>query len=610
MALMIPSATAERLERIERELLPVRDYDLPQRLGLVHQDPTLSEDERKGAWAEAAAFNFMRNGGGGQSVWNTYFGPVIRQAREDGTEFRAPDVAEIDTEIIDHWKTRAETCRHPVLKARYADLIWDLSDAATSNRPDADWARVAIDSYIETIKKTLYAEPMIGVEYGKRALDLSLRLGDTPRVESARDAMFLLDEQLSSLGQAGTSTFLFDNLYNNKHVALSQIQEERVVQALEDLLRAKTRSGVPDGPWAAQGAAERLAKHYKRAKLPQEVARVIKAFAGALERVAEKGNGIQAIHWLDTAQRAYRAAGLIEDADRVLVLGKQRGLEAESELKRHSVSVPIDRAKVDAFYDEIAEGTPFESMTRLAAHFVPSAQNSRDLLEEIRKRFPLQAMVPVSVLSEGHVAAQAGPVDSDPDGRLRFQISQDIAFQSTFLSEAIDLVRKKQKLDTAHVIDFLYSSPLFEEDRRHLLEHGLNAYFRDDFITTVHVLIPQIEHCLRLLVALSGVPTDKPIRDGAMQVKNLNDLLREDVLKSVFGQDRQLYLLVFLADSRGHNIRNHVSHGLLGGRAFNRFVTDRVLHCLLILGLIRRPQQTEPGVPKTDQPDGLHASVE
>lgn len=48
-----------------------------------------------------------------------------------------------------------------------------------------------------------------------------------------------------------------------------------------------------------------------------------------------------------------------------------------------------------------------------------------------------------------------------------------------------------------------------------------------------------------------------------------------------------LYLLTFLADPRGYNLRNRLSHGLMRHEQFRRQNADRVIHVLLLLSLIR-----------------------
>jgi len=87
-----------------------------------------------------------------------------------------------------------------------------------------------------------------------------------------------------------------------------------------------------------------------------------------------------------------------------------------------------------------------------------------------------------------------------------------------------------------------------------------------------------------------------------MQVKNLNEILRESAILNALGEDIQLYLLTLLADQRGHNIRNMICHGFATPLHLNQQMADRILHALLTLALVReRPNpsaQTSAGATK------------
>jgi hypothetical protein len=79
-----------------------------------------------------------------------------------------------------------------------------------------------------------------------------------------------------------------------------------------------------------------------------------------------------------------------------------------------------------------------------------------------------------------------------------------------------------------------------------------------------------------------------------MTEKTLTDILEyEPVIKEKFGEDAHLYMVAFLADARGMNIRNRMSHGLMVEEDFNRWVSDRVLHTMLMLGSCRRKKPEE-----------------
>jgi hypothetical protein len=93
--------------------------------------------------------------------------------RTDGTILHVPDFASVDASIIEHWELRASEAKHPVMKARYADLVWDFSRPAAQKKPGIVFARTAIDSYLQAADKGLFKASVYGIQYLTRALQLA-----------------------------------------------------------------------------------------------------------------------------------------------------------------------------------------------------------------------------------------------------------------------------------------------------------------------------------------------------------------------------------------------------------------------------------------------------
>lgn len=85
-----------------------------------------------------------------------------------------------------------------------------------------------------------------------------------------------------------------------------------------------------------------------------------------------------------------------------------------------------------------------------------------------------------------------------------------------------------------------------------------------------------------------------------MQLKNLNDILRERPIKDALGEKLQRYLLTFLADQRGQNTRNVICHGLARPEQMNKGLATQTLHAVLALALIRRKEPTTEPAEKAD----------
>lgn len=45
---------------------------------------------------------------------------------DDGGVVRSPDFESLDDEALEHWRERSKTAKNPMMRARYADLMWDF----------------------------------------------------------------------------------------------------------------------------------------------------------------------------------------------------------------------------------------------------------------------------------------------------------------------------------------------------------------------------------------------------------------------------------------------------------------------------------------------------
>ena len=80
--------------------------------------------------------------------------------RTGGEQVFWPDIKEIDAEIITNWGTRAKAVHNSVMKARYADLVWDFKKFVTGEKPAVEYARIAIDAYVESVTQKRYTMPI------------------------------------------------------------------------------------------------------------------------------------------------------------------------------------------------------------------------------------------------------------------------------------------------------------------------------------------------------------------------------------------------------------------------------------------------------------------
>lgn len=600
MPITVPNETIKTLDEFEGKQESFNDYELHQALknSFKPVDNT-ARDLRSGWWAELAAFEFRVASAGEVTEWGSHFGPMMSATYEDGTRIERPDIKEIDEDILNYWKLRAESSKHPVCKARYADLVWDLSPLILSRRDDVKFPKMAIDAYIETSDKVTSETRVQSIQNLERALELAISLNDKERISAVKNALFRLFDRIAQPGQDGTWPFLFDLLYDNKKVPSTEEEEGRIISSLEGILK---KCGDPElkenfSPWGAQAAAERLEKHYKKKKQDDDISRVIRVYGNAFESLSAQASSLVAMSWLQGVYESYKQHGLKEDALRVQAQSKEKGKHAKDEMKTVVSEVKISSEDMTKLVDEFTKKDLTSALRAIPDNFIPRIDHITSSLEQQRKEHPLQALISVNTIAEDQIVAKTGSFDDDPHGRVRLELSQRISISTLFLSTVLEKIKAHYSPTAAQLTDYLYRSPLFDEDRRTLIFEGLEAYLNGDHVKFIHVTIPQMEHALRRLLSLLGQPTNKPTKlKGTMQEQNINDILANPAVHEVMPEDMRLYLLVILADPKGLNIRHRVSHGLMGKADFDRRISDLIFATLLCLGnftVVEKPRSQD-----------------
>jgi len=588
MALEVPGFAKAAIEHFDHSLSPLAEIELMEALVRAMKPPDYvpTPEQEKGFIAELCAFQFRSRPDGKESVWGTYFGPMF-SSQQQGRTVHKPDVVDLDHEVVEHWQRRSAEAQHPVLRARYADLVWDLTRAITNEAPDVAFAVTAIDAYVAVIDGVLYEDSIRGIWSATRALNLAVGIARKDRIEGARDAMFRLYDRVAVPHLLGTWPFLFDNLYGNKKVPLQDQQKQKIIDSLESILRDCAKVGSGPSLFATRPAAERLGQHYRRAGQTEDAKRVHRVCGQAFELHAANSGPSMGMSWLQQVYEYYRSHGMAEDANRAHLALEAKARDIGADMKKVSVEVSIPEGELESFLVKMTSGGLEVALDRIAAHFIPSADHARELLRKTSEIAPLSSMIPVAQATTTRFNAQVGAPDDDPEGRLLMQVAKNIEFSSPFLDMSLDRVRNRYAPKPDGIVAALYRSPLFDGERRDLIQEGVAAYFEEDYVKSVHVLVPQIEHALRMLLTLLGVPVTRPPRvgTGMMYEKTLNEILREEEVRKALGENLWRYFLVFLADERGQNVRNYVCHGLFTPANFDRQISSRVIHVLLSLAL-------------------------
>jgi len=419
VTMQVPESVATALSRFDASE-PVGELDVSEALRSVAKDLDRSDQSLRDGWfAEISAFRFSPSRCGDRSIWGTCYGPRRTTTNQSGEKGYFPDLKEIDAEIIAHWEARSAADTHPILKARYADLVWDLKRAVTGERPDPKFARLAVSAYVEAVERRLYRHEVNAVRYVERSLDIAVPLNDAGLLKRVVDTTFLLHGSIRDPRKPGHCFFLFDLLCerHRKKASLDQAVVRRIVDDLEDLLRTwsdKTRSCF--NPHSAQDAAKRLIGEYRREGDEEQVKRVARIAGHAMEESAAMGDALLGTMLLQDIHRFYQETGLRTEADRVFAEASRRGRGIEGCMARFSTTFEVDKGTVDRAVAELTSGDLSEVINRIVGSFLP---NSR---ESSVSGSPQSSSSPSKPLPSGPQAShRAPPTPPSPPERSRFR---------------------------------------------------------------------------------------------------------------------------------------------------------------------------------------------
>ena len=537
--------------------------------------------------AELAALAFVEDYP--QDHWGTYYGPMFVLPNDQGQMVEYPSINALTEPMIQYWQKRAHEATHPCLRLRYADLVWDLSESVCGKKPDYRIASIVIDATIETAKRQLHKHDVFTIKKLRRALDLALSLNDKNRIAEVRDAIIEFEDAITQDDLPGTWGFAFETLLGNKRIPITDKQVRHIIESLESrLIRLHDRpSPGTIEITAAESAALKLERYYQSNQNSTYAHHAIRTYADIVEAAASALEPLVAHHWLCHLFSLLSSKGMGEEAAALTEQIRSTNESTVQNLKQIPHEISISKDELEAYYDSFNKGSLEDALTRVAGHFVPDLEQIVQPVKNLAEKAPLQALIAHTILDhEGRAVAQIGSVESDLEGRAIRQISQNLQIEAFFLRGVIDSVFSHFRPQADDLVQYLSRSPIFETEMKPALHAGLSTYLDEDHISSICVLIPQIEATIRSLAKLIGAPLYRVGRHGGLVLRTLDNLLRDEAISETLDSRVASYFRILLTDQRGWNLRNNVCHGLVPPNMLGRGQADRVLHVLLLLSML------------------------
>lgn len=268
------------------------------------------------------------------------------------------------------------------------------------------------------------------------------------------------------------------------------------------------------------------------------------------------------------------------------VKGKHRAAEAEAEYKEIKIKMPISREQIDTILDTIKAENPEGVIWNLVKSkiLIPEHARSEELVTQLKRDYPLQFLFPIYIKDEEKTIASYTTEPEIFDYKIREQYRLALKLSQIFVEDIFNSF--KEELNSANIVSFLekHGSNILRENFE-LVETGLQMHFNGDYISAIHILVPQLERVITQIFEKKDIPTLVKEKTG-LRYKELGGLLGEESAVEVFGKDLCEYLRTLLTYTDMENIRNRVCHGLMLLEEFNKSTSILLVYLILKLSVL------------------------
>lgn len=523
--------------------------------------------EGKALWLLADACSMMLK----SSSLNEPFAPSIEMAGKRSSlpeDFQTDDIiffAEIVSEIHD-----------PKLCARISDITWLMAKPR-----DSKFALSAIDNYCripisteswirdgrECWERAIHLCKMLKAGAGARLKGIEKTLVSSLKIATSKDRYLVLwlAELLAKHGIGGTD-----------QLAIAQKLEELAINFGDagDLHRSRDYFDAAADWYRKVSNLEKSTEMTVRNAEGWVKEAIARQSSDTPSHMAAASFYENAIKKYRTIPRAFRTAHDVDN--RIAELRNELNAAGENSLDEMSVisSGPIDiTVMINNAIKSVQSKSSLDALLALANVYPGArADKIREFSEKMIREYPLQVLFSATHMSrEGRVIAKRPGVNLDGKDNEETIWPEMVKYYMFDLSivvlgnirPALEVVRQEHRLKEVDFLSIVRQSPIVPPGRERLFAKALYSGYDNDFVTALHILIPQIEHLVRFHLKQVGIKTTNLDINGIENENGLSTLMEHAETTKIFGADFAFELKALFCDQFGPNLRNELAHGLI-----------------------------------------------
>ncbi len=510
---------------------------------------------------------------------NKPFQPLCVKA--DGR--RSAEPSDFTEQELDYFALIYGYIENRMLKARVLDILWYRKHKGIT---------------INEVKKYLIC-PYIHLSFNKdypnninfinRGLDLALKVNDKDAVEGFKNRV------ISFLNSLPKDEICLDNifkpykvvnLFHEKKIRLTDKEKEQFINAM---MKCAEHLAAMSEYWQAidyyQEAIYWQDKCANKMEIPKLYARIANLYLSygdscqnqqCAGRYYEKALSVINRKIAKKSRMNYFSDEAIHNVKLKLLTARKSSLK-----ELHEVKGQVDiTSAVESVQKTIQDQDLLTLMKQLV--ILPSQISFNSILEEATKT--VQSSLTLGAFETETLADDGRKIDTTAKSTDKAIFNIDTHIYKVMLwqySLMVDMIvhvyvlpilkyiRGKHNLGFNDFLRIVHSSSIIPNDRKNVVAYGLYEGYKCNFLVSLHLLVPQIEHLVRVSLKKANALTIHVDENGIETEVSLNSLVEMSEFKKLFGDDLAFEINALLCEPSGLNLRNKVSHGLISEDGMN-----------------------------------------
>ncbi|WP_416471912.1 DUF4209 domain-containing protein [Staphylococcus aureus] len=510
---------------------------------------------------------------------------------DDGREW--PDIQKFTNDQIKYYEQRLNETNNLFLKVRYSDFLFEHGNKKIT-KTKYEISKCLLSCLVEIL--TYYSDDFNYTSVLARLVEVSLLMGDREKLEKAIELIYLKMDEFdynNEYSYVYELSKLIREILKSKHKKI--ILENHLNKIIIVLEKAIKNNFEDKNYYLHRVFCEELSQYRKFDLISSERRSELKKEIGKsyeLEAEHQQGRNNKSLlvkaNFLEKAMEKYMEIGEREKSNKMKILVKWTYEEYENSNEMNLIRIPIEFPKEEI--DKIIEGFISSdvqiSLDKIAYSndLIPKITVIEDLVDKLSKEFPLQGLISKGLLNDGKKVVETTTEEDNKTINFNSNYMHHLNINVELLLKAIfDKLISEFEISTEDFMQKFNKWELLDNKNVPFIEHGISRFLEKDYLSALHILVPQFESTVRRMFSKAGYSTTSIRKGNTQQEVTFNEFLLRDDVKSTLGNDVHKLIQIVMVEQSGLNLRNEIAHGLIELSNINYTKCILVIYLFLIL---------------------------